>query len=178
MPTSSSRRQFVSSAAALGCVYLLPSAKVIGSQARQLTLHNSHTGESLETTYYTSEGYQTTALKELNHLLRDHRQNASHKIDPALFDQLWNIQSLLGDTQSIEIISGYRTRKTNSVLRQKSKSVAKYSYHTQGRAIDFRLPGIPTLQVRNVAQHLKSGGVGYYERSNFIHIDTGPYRSW
>ncbi len=178
MPTSSSRRQFVSSALVLGSVYLLPSANVSGSQTRKLALHNTHTGESLETTYRTPAGYQATALKELNHILRDHRQNASHKIDPALFDQLWNIQRLLGDTQSIEIISGYRTRKTNSGLRQKSKSVAKYSYHTQGRAIDFRLPGIPTLEVRNVAQHLKYGGVGYYRKSNFIHIDTGPYRTW
>jgi uncharacterized protein YcbK (DUF882 family) len=178
MPTKLSRRQFVSITLALGSVYRLPLAAASGDQSRTLKLHNTHTGESLTTTYHSHNGYQSNALTQLNHLLRDHRQNAVHEIDPALFDQLWDIQSMLGDTQIIEIISGYRTRKTNNGLRAKSQSVAKYSYHTQGRAIDFRLPGVPTWQVRNIAQHLKSGGVGYYEKSDFVHIDTGPYRAW
>ena len=99
-------------------------------------------------------------------------------MDPALFDQLWQIQRLLEDDATVEIISGFRTKKTNNMLRGRSSGVAKNSYHQKGQAIDFRLPAVPTKQVRNVAIHLQNGGVGYYRKSNFIHIDSGPIRAW
>ncbi len=176
MQTSTQRRQFITRACGLGSLCLLPTlAKANG---RTLKLHNIHTGESIVSEYTNADGYDKDALKDLNHLLRDHRQNIAKDMDPALFDQLWQIQQLLGDTESIEIISGYRTRKTNNMLRAESKQVASNSYHPKGRAIDFRFPKVPIWQVRNVAWHIKAGGVGYYERSNFVHIDTGPHRKW
>jgi len=179
MRSQYSRRDILALGLGLGGASLLPSiASAQTGEDRALTLHNSHTGESLTTTYLINGNYNYAALGELNKLLRDHRQNASTEMDPVLFEQLWLIQRLLQDDSSIEIISGYRTAKTNRMLRAKSKGVAKNSYHPKGQAIDFRIPGVSTDQIRNVATHLQIGGVGYYRRSNFVHIDTGPHRSW
>ena len=174
-----SRRRFIAQSLGLSAACFLPSLSTAANQStRELALHNTHTGESLAVAYYHDGDYDFESLQQLDTLLRDHRQNVIKGMDPTLFDQLWQIQQLLEDDSSIEIISGYRTRKTNNMLRSKSQGVAQNSYHTKGQAIDFRLPSVPTKQVRNVAVHLQTGGVGYYSKSNFVHIDSGPSRQW
>ena len=179
MQSTYSRRQFIAQGLGLGGACLLPTLSRADDQdVRQLSLHSTHTGESLTVTYFQHGGYDRNSLQQLNTLLRDHRQNVTKEMDPALFDQLWQIQRVLEDDATVEIISGFRTKKTNNMLRGRSSGVAKNSYHQKGQAIDFRLPAVPTKQVRNVAIHLQNGGVGYYRKSNFIHIDSGPIRAW
>lgn len=179
MQSTYSRRRFIAQGLGLGGACLLPALSRANNQAsRQLSLHSTHTGESLTVVYFQHGGYDRNSLQQLNTLLRDHRQNVATEMDPTLFDQLWQIQQLLEDDRSVEIISGFRTKKTNNMLRGRSSGVARNSYHRKGKAIDFRLPAVPTKQVRNVAIHLQNGGVGYYRKSNFIHIDSGPIRAW
>ena len=179
MQTRYSRRRFIAQGLGFGGACLLPSLSWASNQdVRQLSLHSTHTGERLTVDYYQHGGYDRDALAQLNTLLRDHRQNKATEMDPALFDQLWQIQYALRDNSSIEIISGFRTTKTNNMLRSKSSGVAKNSYHPKGQAIDFRLPNVDTKRVHSVAMQLQNGGVGYYPKSNFIHIDSGPVRAW
>ena len=174
-----SRRDFIAQGLGLGAACLLPALSQAANQStRELKLHNTHTDESLNVAYYQNGDYDFGAMRELNAILRDHRQNVIKGMDPTLFDQLWHIQQLLQDDSSIEIISGFRTKKTNDMLRAKSSGVAQNSYHPKGQAIDFRLANVPTKQVRNVAVHLKIGGVGFYPKSDFVHIDSGPPRTW
>ncbi|WP_260261836.1 DUF882 domain-containing protein [Vibrio intestinalis] len=146
--------------------------------SRSLALNNIHTGEALETRYYDGQDYLRSELFRLDHLCRDFRREETHPMDKHLFDQISLIQSELGVNSEVQIISGYRSPATNEALRAKSNGVAKKSYHMLGRAIDFRLEGVSLKRVRNIAREISAGGVGYYPRSNFIHIDTGPVRYW
>ncbi|PVF12623.1 hypothetical protein DBO95_14575, partial [Yersinia pestis] len=100
------------------------------------------------------------------------------KIDPRLFDQLYRLQVLLETTKPVQLISGYRSLGTNNELREHSRGVAKQSYHTKGQAMDFHIEGIQLSYIRKAALKMRAGGVGYYPRSNFVHIDTGPTRAW
>jgi uncharacterized protein YcbK (DUF882 family) len=143
-----------------------------------LALNNLNTGEALETCYFDGKNYLKNELSRLNHLCRDYRRNEVHAMDKYLFDQISLIQAELGVESEVLVISGYRSPATNEALRAKSGGVAKKSYHMLGQAIDFRLDGVNLKQVRDAAISLKAGGVGYYPRSNFIHIDTGPVRYW
>ncbi|MGF1694539.1 DUF882 domain-containing protein [Vibrio kyushuensis] len=145
---------------------------------RHLVMNNLHTGESVETSYFNGVDYIEGELNRLNHLCRDFRRNEVHPMDRRLFDQISNIQSLIGSNAEVQIISGYRSPITNESLRTKSNGVAKKSFHMLGQAMDFRLDGVDLKSVREAAIGLKAGGVGYYPRSNFIHIDTGPVRNW
>lgn len=103
-------------------------------------------------------------------------QNKVHR--PGLFDQLYRLQGLLGTRKPVQLISGYRSIDTNNELRARSRGVAKKSYHTKGRAMDFHIEGIALSNIRKTALSMRAGGVGYYPRSNFVHIDTGPARHW
>ncbi len=142
-------------------------------------MNNLHTGEALESCYFDGKEYVNKELARLNHLCRDFRRNEVHPIDKELFDHLTQIQRLLGTTNEVQIISGYRSPATNEALRaQSSGGVAKKSYHMFGKAIDFRIEGVKLAHVREAALSLKAGGVGYYPTSQFVHIDTGPVRSW
>ncbi len=148
------------------------------SKPRELALSNLHTGESIETRYFNGKNYVRSELKRLNHLCRDFRRDEVHAMDKLLFDQLCQIQLLLGTQAEVHIVSGYRSPATNKQLRSKSKGVAKKSYHMSGQAIDFRLDGVSLKKIREAAISLQAGGVGYYPKSQFIHIDTGPVRQW
>ena len=99
-------------------------------------------------------------------------------IDPRLFDHLYRLQGLLGTNRPVQLISGYRSLATNDDLRHHSRGVAKHSYHTKGQAMDFHIEGVSLSNVRKAALSMRAGGVGYYPRSNFVHIDTGPVRNW
>jgi len=149
------------------------------NEPRILTLRHLHTDESLRVAYRVGEHYQRDALQKLNRLLRDHRTNDTTAMDPKLFDLLYDLQARSGHPGAeFEIFSAYRSPKTNAMLRQTSRRVAKRSLHMSGKAIDIRLCGCSNRKVRESAIALSRGGVGYYPRSNFIHVDTGPVRSW
>ena len=141
-------------------------------------MNNLHTGETLDTQYFDGQHYQFSELKKINYLCRDFRQNKAIDMDRRLFDQLSKIQQTIGCNKQIQIISGYRSPETNKMLRKNSTGVAKKSLHMQGKAIDFRIEGVPLAEVRKAALSLKAGGVGYYPKSNFVHIDTGHFRTW
>jgi len=165
---------------ALGAA-LLPSqafATLSTPRPRILTLNNLHTGESLKAEFFDGKGYIQDELARLNHFFRDYRANKMKSIDPKLFDQLYRLQGLLGTNKPVQLVSGYRSLDTNNELRAHSRGVAKKSYHTKGQAMDFHIEGISLSNVRKAALSMRAGGVGYYPRSNFVHIDTGPLRHW
>lgn len=165
---------------ALGAA-LLPSqafASFSTSRPRILTLNNLHTGESMKAEFFDGKGYIQDELAKLNHFFRDYRANKIKSIDPKLFDQLYRLQGLLGTNKPVQLVSGYRSLDTNNELRARSRGVAKKSYHTKGQAMDFHIEGISLSNVRKAALSMRAGGVGYYPSSNFVHIDTGPLRTW
>lgn len=146
---------------------------------RVLRFHHLHTDETLRVLYRVGDHYQRDALKQLNRLLRDHHTGESITMDPKLFDLLYDIQTTAGHPYAtFEIFSGYRSPQTNAKLRRTSRRVAKRSLHMSGKAVDIRLRGCSNKTLRKVALDLGQGGVGYYPRSSFIHVDTGPVRSW
>lgn len=149
---------------------------------KTLSLFNTHTLETLEVEFSRNGIYDKAALGKLNVLLRDHRENETIAMDRELFDQMWALQQTLQQKSSadkvFEIISGYRSPVTNNKLRMKSSGVAENSYHIKGQAIDLRLRGTKLSQLHQEALALNAGGVGYYPGSDFIHLDTGPVRSW
>lgn len=160
-------------------VQALARFSLTGMQERSLSLLNTHTGERLKEVVYWEHGdYVLDALANLNHVLRDHRTNEVHPIDPMTLDLMAAISRKVGAKHPFEIISGYRSPKTNNLLRGKSNGVAKNSYHMQGKAVDLRLPGVSLKTVRKAALDLRMGGVGYYPKSGFVHIDSGRVRSW
>jgi uncharacterized protein YcbK (DUF882 family) len=144
---------------------------------RTLNLVNLHTGERFSDVYFEYGEPVPEALRALNTVLRDHRTNDTHPIEPELFNWMQSLQQRLGGRE-FGIISGYRSPKTNEQLRANSNGVAKKSWHMQGRAIDLRLSGVDTAEVRKLAINDGYGGVGYYPESDFVHIDTGRPRSW
>jgi uncharacterized protein YcbK (DUF882 family) len=163
----------------LAPVQALAQLSLTGVQERSLSLLNTHTGERLKEVVYWEKGdYILDALENLNHVLRDHRTNQVHPIDPMTLDLMAAISRKVGTNQPFEIISGYRSPQTNRSLRNKSNGVAKNSYHMQGKAVDLRLPGVSLKAVRKAALDLRMGGVGYYSKSGFVHIDSGRVRSW
>ncbi|GGB34447.1 membrane protein [Oceanisphaera marina] len=174
------RRRFLMGMGGVGLAAMLPlSAQAsLSAPVRKLSLHNLHTGEQVTANFWEEGHYLKEGLNTFNHVMRDFRENEEHDIDPKLFDQLFLLQHRLGKPGEIQIISGYRSPTTNAMLRRTSRGVAKKSYHMKGQAIDLRLPGVPLSQVRKAALDLKVGGVGYYPSSNFVHLDTGPVRSW
>jgi len=142
-----------------------------------LCFSHTHTGEYFEISPL-APVVNPAALKKLNYFLRDFRTNDIYPIDPSLLTILQGIRAKTGSTGIIEVISGYRSQQTNRMLRKKSTGVAKRSLHLTGHAIDVRFSDIKLSSVRDVAISLKRGGVGYYRKSNFVHLDTGRFRIW
>jgi uncharacterized protein YcbK (DUF882 family) len=146
---------------------------------RGLSFRHLHTGERLSVTYYAEGDYVAESLSEVDRLLRDFRTGEVHPIDPALLDILHDLTVAVERRgRTLDIISGYRSPKTNAMLRKRSSGVAKRSLHMQGRAIDVRLPGLDTARLRKAAVGMGRGGVGYYRKSDFVHLDTGRFRTW
>lgn len=160
------------------CGGLLPFESMSAASRRELTLFNTHTDERLKLCYFRDGQFVQEACQRLNHLLRDHRTGAVHAIDARLFDLVYVVQTRLGHRGTLEIISGYRSPATNARLQANSSGVAKQSQHTLGKALDIRLSGMDTARVRDAALDLRAGGVGYYARSDFVHVDTGRVRRW
>ena len=154
--------------------------RVADAQTKTITIQSTHTGERLRATFVSNGLYDEGALAELNHLLRDHRNDKVRDIDRALFDTAYEIamRTRGHDRAVLHLVSGYRSPETNKMLRSKSSGVAKNSYHVRGRAMDLFVDGAPIKDVHVAALKASDGGVGYYPSSNFVHIDTGPERSW
>ena len=144
----------------------------------ELAFYNLHTGESLKTDYWAEGDYLPDAMADIDYILRDFRTNQVLPIDPQLLDLLNSLRSTLGTAQPFQIISGYRSPVTNSTLAANSDGVAKGSLHMQGKAIDLRIEGTALGDLRQAAMGLQGGGVGYYPKSNFVHIDVGRVRHW
>jgi uncharacterized protein YcbK (DUF882 family) len=180
-----SRRRFIAAGlAALPVVAGLPRnlfGLVGGPSARALDFLHTHTGETLSVEYFSSGTYLPDAMTEVNRFLRDFRTGDIHPIDPGLLDILHGLRDLTGTAKPFQIISGYRSPKTNAMLRETGGGgVALGSLHMQGKAVDIRLADVPLSKLRNAALNLGKGGVGYYPTpsSNFVHVDTGRVRRW
>lgn len=154
-------------------------AETTPTQEHHLRLYHTHTGEHIDIVYRRGDVYLPEAEAELDHFLRDHRTGDVKHYDPRVFDILSDVAAAVGHPGAeIEIICGYRTAWSNEFLRARSAGVAKNSQHMQAHAIDIRIPGVDTLTLRNAALALGRGGVGYYPRSGFVHVDTGRVRTW
>lgn len=180
-----SRRRFLTLGA--GAALALAAGPVLAGPAplttpvageRRLSFLNLHTGETLKTTYWQDGQYVSEELAAINHVLRDFRVNTPGDMAPQLMDLLYVLQHDLGTNQPFHVISGYRSPKTNAMLHEHSSGVAKNSRHMLGQAIDIRVPGVDLKHLYKTALNLRAGGVGYYAKSDFVHVDVGPVRTW
>lgn len=162
--------------AASGLPFPVRAAIELPINERRVSLANKQTGEKLNVTYFQDGIYQPDAMKQINHLLRDHHNGRETSIDPNLLDLLVKLEALLERKGEITVTSAYRTEGTNRALR--SEGAAKKSMHVKGQAIDLRMPGVSLKDIRDLATALRAGGVGYYPRSRFVHLDTGNIRYW
>ena len=171
------RRHFMAAAASS---VMAPAAFASQGPAgdRTLAFHNTHTDEKLKATYVRGNTFDKGALQDINHILRDFRTGDVHPIDLQLLDLLTELHHKTGSSQPFQIISGYRSPKTNSMLSSESSGVAKRSMHLDGKAIDIRLGDVNLRDLHETAVSLKRGGVGMYTASNFVHVDTGRVRYW
>jgi Uncharacterized protein conserved in bacteria len=156
------------------------SAGSASAETRSLKIHFVHTGEKAVITYKRNGRYDAKGLKQLNNILRDWRRNEPTKMDPRLFDLVWEVYRRAGASGYITVVSGYRSPATNAMLRSRSKGVAKESQHMQGTAMDFYIPGVPLKTLREIGMKLQAGGVGYYPNSGspFVHMDVAGVRAW
>jgi uncharacterized protein YcbK (DUF882 family) len=175
------RRPFLGWSLAAGGALLLPgtkAAKAAGTAARRLRFYNLHTGESLTAVYWEGGRYVAEGLAEIDYMLRDFRTGDVYTIDPKLLDLVHQVQIVMEDDGAVDVISGYRSPATNAMLASRSDGVAKNSFHLEGMAIDLRLRKGRLEDLRSAALSLNGGGVGYYPKSDFVHMDTGPIRTW
>ena len=174
------RRDFLGLAAAAATGLIAAPALAVPrvSLRRTLAFHNLHTGESLDLVYWAEGRYLPDATQRIEYLLRDYRNGKVHPIDPKLLDLLSALRSRLNTSASYQVISGYRSPETNALLHRISEGVATNSLHLEGRAIDLRVPGRSLSAVHRVALSMQAGGVGYYPRSDFVHLDVGRIRRW
>jgi uncharacterized protein YcbK (DUF882 family) len=153
-------------------------ADLANAEVRSLSFDNLHTGERLKLDYWVDGDYVPGALASINRLLRDFRTGDVHRIEPKLLDLLVLIRRRLETNSAFAVISGYRSPKTNAALHEASGGVAAQSLHMQGMAIDIRLPGRALAVVHRTALEIQAGGVGYYPKSDFVHVDIGRVRRW
>ena len=145
----------------------------------RLRFYHIHTGERLDVVYRHGDIYDSSAQARINQYLRDYRTGDVHEYDPRLLDLLRDLMASLGRPYGeVDVICGYRTARTNEYLRTHGHAVARHSLHMEAMAIDIRVPGVPTAELRDAALRLHRGGVGYYAASDFVHVDVGRVRRW
>lgn len=181
-PVSARRRDFMRrvSVAAAGLFLFSENdaqAKVFGED-RGLSFHNINTGETLDFVCCPTKPYSARLLRSFSNLLRDHRTGDVMTMDPGLIDILYAVSILTESTGTFHVLSGYRSPDTNAMLHRHSRGVAEHSYHTLGKAIDIRMTDVGTNEIRKISVALQRGGVGYYRSSDFVHLDTGDFRTW
>lgn len=177
----SGRRGFLKWAAGgVGALILAPELlKAAVLHERYVLFYNPNTGETVRQVYWTPrDGYVREAVSAISWALRDHHNDQAKSFDPNVLDQLYALQLQLGLRQPVNVISGYRSPSTNWRLCERSRGVARNSYHMQAMALDIRVPGGRAWELCRAARALGAGGVGYYPRANFVHIDSGPVRYW
>jgi uncharacterized protein YcbK (DUF882 family) len=153
-------------------------AEVGKERERTLTFYHTHTNKTLTVTFADNGEFVHSALDEVNEFLGDFRTGDTTAMDPELLHILFDLRQAVDSSGAYEVISGYRSPATNEMLRQRGSGVARNSQHLQGKAIDIRLRGVDTAVLRDAAIALQRGGVGYYEGSDFVHVDTGRVRRW
>lgn len=180
-PDGLARRRFLGGLAVLGGALFLPS-RVLADPGpgaeRRLSFVHAHTGERLSTTYWGGGAYSTSELVRVQDFLRDFRTGERHAIDPALLDQLHVISLATRTGAPFQVISGYRSPRTNASLRAAGGGQAGHSLHMRGKAVDVRLADVSSASIRDAARELGLGGVGYYRGQDFVHLDTGRIRHW
>ncbi len=149
-----------------------------GFSAWRVSFRHEHTGESFSGVYRVGDKYLPEAFQRMNYVLRDFRTHEVFPMDPRAIDVISVIQRKIGNGKPLQVLSGYRSPKTNAMLREASTGVARNSLHMYGQAIDIRQGGTSSARIRTIAKGLKVGGVGYYPRSDFVHVDTGQVRTW
>ena len=167
--------------AALATTMLIPGVAFAAKElpnTRSLGFRNLHTGEETAATYLRDGVLQPEGLQSLNHVLRDWRTGEVWDMDPKLLDLLYALRRRLDSKAPFELISGYRSPKTNAKLASNSNGVAKRSLHMRGMATDIRLPERDLLALHKTARAMQAGGVGLYSKSGFVHVDTGRVRFW
>jgi uncharacterized protein YcbK (DUF882 family) len=183
LKTGLSRRNFIKLLVCSGILsysskFALAAIDGIALKERSLSLFNPHTKEGFEGIYWCDGDYVSNALNNINHIMRDIRTDDVKPIDTHLLDLIFSMSIKLKPEAPFRVISGYRSQKTNTLLRKRGNGAAKKSYHIKGQAVDIRLPGYRTSVLRRSAYELKKGGVGYYPKRRFVHIDVGPVRYW
>jgi uncharacterized protein YcbK (DUF882 family) len=158
------------------CAHALTATR--GAANRHIALLNLHTDERLEIEYFRDAIYVPEALSAIDGCLRDFRTGGRHAIDPVLMDYLVDVARTMGVEPAFSVISGFRSPQTNAMLHERSAGVAQRSLHMEGRAIDVRISGVDCADLAARALALKRGGVGYYRASDFVHLDTGAFRTW
>lgn len=149
------------------------------NNTRAVKLYNIHNKEKIHTVYWRNGYYDSDGILKLTNFFRDIRTGGVHHIDPVVFDIIWTLQEELNLTESgLQLVSGYRSPETNAMLRKRSKGVAKNSLHMRGLAADITSYDVKLSTLKNTAKSLKEGGVGYYPKSHFVHVDTGDLRYW
>ena len=168
----------LSAAVGLACLPMPTLARVGSPAQRELGFHNLHTGEKLKAVYWAEGRYLDGPLSEIDWLLRDFRTGEVKPIDRGLLDLLFAVRRELDSDATYEVVSGYRSPATNRMLARQGRRVARRSLHMEGLAVDVNLPGRRLDSIRRVAMALKRGGVGYYPRNGFVHLDVGRVRAW
>ena len=177
------RRKFIrmglitAAAAVIPCNAMVSAHEYVWDE-RELHVYNLYTYEDLKITYWRDGQYIPEALAEINHIFRDIRTGKVKAINKELLDLLFKIRKNINIDKPFQIVSGYRTPNSNEILRTKQKNVAKNSLHMYGKAVDIRIPGVKLKTLRNEAKNLELGGVGYYPKTHFVHVDVGEIRYW
>lgn len=174
------RRNFLTRALAMAPLLVLtsPCELLARFEERKLSFYHTHTFKELSIVYFRNGAYIPKALTKINNFLKDFRTGDMHPIDPALLDLLHDLRRAAGTKEFFEVISGYRSPQTNTILHNNSSGVASHSLHMLGKAIDVRLTSFNTGRLHKIALGFQRGGVGFYPQSDFIHLDTGRVRAW
>lgn len=173
-----SRRRLLGAAAAVTAVGLVAPAPAVSFAPRSVSLYNVHTGEWLRTVYWADGHYIREAVRDINWILRDHDSDEIRPMDAGVLDVLGMLRDRLDTHDPFLVVCGYRSAATNRRLYLQGMGVAKHSYHIKGMAVDLRSERRTLGQLRDAALSLRCGGVGYYPRSDFVHVDCGPVRRW
>ncbi len=181
--TTLSRRGLFAGALALGSAMMIGTPALAAIPERRLAFRNVHTNDKVDARYFANGRFDPQGLAELNHGLRDWRTGDTTNMDPVLFNLLAEIRDRLGvaPQRSFDLISGYRSPQSNAALRARGgehTGVATKSQHMLGKASDIALPGVPLDRLRLAALSAQRGGVGFYPRDGFVHVDTGRVRTW
>lgn len=176
------RRKWLSLGGVVLGAAMLPNsvlAMVSTPKPRILSFKNINTNEKFSAEFVLGKGFTGNLAKKMDYFMRDKRDHSVHRMDPRLFSKFYRLQQSLGlRNTEIQVVCGYRSPASNAAMHRRSRGVASHSYHMRGQAIDFRIEGVSLAKVRNAVQGLNDGGTGYYPRSNFVHMDTGPVRTW